>query len=43
MVQGYRRPLEAKDLWSLNKEDKSEAVVPGLARNWAKEWEKTKR
>ncbi|XP_051488018.1 multidrug resistance-associated protein 1 isoform X6 [Apus apus] len=43
MVQGYRRPLEAKDLWSLNKEDKSEEVVPSLARNWAKEWAKTKR
>ncbi|XP_069726657.1 multidrug resistance-associated protein 1 isoform X2 [Phaenicophaeus curvirostris] len=43
MIQGYRRPLEAKDLWSLNKEDKSEEVVPGLARNWAKEWAKTKR
>uniref|UniRef100_A0A8B9G5G3 Multidrug resistance-associated protein 1 n=1 Tax=Amazona collaria TaxID=241587 RepID=A0A8B9G5G3_9PSIT len=34
MIQGYRRPLEAKDLWSLNKEDKSEEIVPGLARNW---------
>ncbi|XP_054066663.1 multidrug resistance-associated protein 1 isoform X5 [Rissa tridactyla] len=43
MVQGYRRPLEAKDLWSLNKEDTSEEIVPGLARNWAKEWAKTKR
>ncbi|KAM6054990.1 multidrug resistance-associated protein 1 isoform 2-T2 [Chlamydotis macqueenii] len=43
MIHGYRRPLEAKDLWSLNKEDKSEEVVPGLARNWAKEWAKTKR
>ncbi|XP_014108153.1 PREDICTED: multidrug resistance-associated protein 1 isoform X1 [Pseudopodoces humilis] len=43
MIQGYRKPLEAKDLWSLNKEDKSEEVVPGLARNWAKEWSKTKR
>uniref|UniRef100_A0A8C0VLB2 Multidrug resistance-associated protein 1 n=1 Tax=Cyanistes caeruleus TaxID=156563 RepID=A0A8C0VLB2_CYACU len=42
MIQGYRKPLEAKDLWSLNKEDKSEEVVPGLARNWAKEWSKTK-
>ncbi|OXB81823.1 UNVERIFIED_CONTAM: hypothetical protein H355_015020 [Colinus virginianus] len=40
---GYRRPLEAKDLWSLNKEDTSEEIVPGLARNWAKEWAKTKR
>ncbi|KAM4765357.1 multidrug resistance-associated protein 1 isoform 3-T3 [Cyanocitta cristata] len=43
MIQGYRSPLEAKDLWSLNKEDKSEEIVPGLARNWAKEWSKTKR
>ncbi|KAF4792003.1 Multidrug resistance-associated protein 1 [Turdus rufiventris] len=43
MIQGYRNPLEAKDLWSLNKEDKSEQIVPGLARNWAKEWSKTKR
>ncbi|KFP30660.1 Multidrug resistance-associated protein 1, partial [Colius striatus] len=43
MIQGYRRPLEASDLWSLNKEDKSEEIVPGLARNWAKEWAKTKR
>ncbi|XP_052536067.1 multidrug resistance-associated protein 1 isoform X3 [Tympanuchus pallidicinctus] len=43
MIQGYRRPLEAKDLWSLNKEDMSEQIVPGLARNWAKEWAKTKR
>ncbi|XP_062999456.1 multidrug resistance-associated protein 1-like [Elgaria multicarinata webbii] len=43
MVQGYRHPLEAKDLWSLNKEDMSEEVVPGLARNWAKEYAKAKR
>ncbi|XP_027741237.1 multidrug resistance-associated protein 1 isoform X5 [Empidonax traillii] len=43
MIRGYRSPLEAKDLWSLNKDDKSEEIVPGLARNWAKEWAKTKR
>ncbi|KAM8798712.1 multidrug resistance-associated protein 1 isoform 1-T1 [Eudromia elegans] len=43
MIQGYRTPLEAKNLWSLNKEDTSEEVVPGLARNWAKECAKTKR
>ncbi|XP_051631006.1 multidrug resistance-associated protein 1 isoform X5 [Manacus candei] len=43
MIQGYRSPLEAKDLWSLNKDDKSEQIVPVLARNWAKEWSKTKR
>ncbi|XP_061455661.1 multidrug resistance-associated protein 1-like isoform X1 [Rhineura floridana] len=43
MVQGYRKPLEAKDLWSLNKEDMSEEVVPGLVRNWAKEYAKAKK
>ncbi|NWT03499.1 MRP1 protein, partial [Mionectes macconnelli] len=43
MIRGYRSPLEAKDLWSLNKDDKSEEIVPDLARNWAKEWSKTKR
>uniref|UniRef100_A0A670ZAQ9 Multidrug resistance-associated protein 1 n=1 Tax=Pseudonaja textilis TaxID=8673 RepID=A0A670ZAQ9_PSETE len=34
MIHGYRQPLEAKDLWSLNKEDTSEEVVPGLAAHW---------
>lgn len=38
MIHGYRQPLEAKDLWSLNKEDSSEEVVPGLAANWAQEY-----
>ncbi|KAG8145847.1 hypothetical protein E2320_012309 [Naja naja] len=38
MVHGYRQPLEAKDLWSLNKEDTSEEVVPGLAAHWAREY-----
>uniref|UniRef100_A0AAR2K1L7 Multidrug resistance-associated protein 1 n=1 Tax=Pygocentrus nattereri TaxID=42514 RepID=A0AAR2K1L7_PYGNA len=28
MMQGYKRPLEEKDLWSLNEEDRSRAVVP---------------
>ncbi|KAL8175271.1 UNVERIFIED_CONTAM: Multidrug resistance-associated protein 1 [Gekko kuhli] len=42
MTQGYRHPLEAKDLWSLNKEDMSEEVVPGLVKNWAKECAKAK-
>uniref|UniRef100_A0A8C3D3J2 Multidrug resistance-associated protein 1 n=1 Tax=Cairina moschata TaxID=8855 RepID=A0A8C3D3J2_CAIMO len=31
MIQGYRRPLEAKDLWSLNKEDTSEEIVQPLS------------
>ncbi|XP_072838914.2 multidrug resistance-associated protein 1 [Pogona vitticeps] len=43
MVRGYRQPLEAKDLWSLNKEDTSEEVVPGLVKNWTKEYAKAKK
>ncbi|XP_056392341.1 multidrug resistance-associated protein 1 isoform X2 [Hyla sarda] len=43
MVQGYKRPLEAKDLWSLNKEDTSTEVVPVLAKNWEKEYLKAKK
>uniref|UniRef100_A0A8C0H658 Multidrug resistance-associated protein 1 n=1 Tax=Chelonoidis abingdonii TaxID=106734 RepID=A0A8C0H658_CHEAB len=39
MIQGYRRPLEAKDLWSLNKDDTSGEVVQGLAKYWEKEFE----
>uniref|UniRef100_A0A8C7QHP7 ATP-binding cassette, sub-family C (CFTR/MRP), member 3 n=1 Tax=Oncorhynchus mykiss TaxID=8022 RepID=A0A8C7QHP7_ONCMY len=30
----YKNPLEAKDLWSLNKRDSSEEVVPKLLREW---------
>ncbi|XP_073399008.1 multidrug resistance-associated protein 1 [Dendrobates tinctorius] len=43
MIQGYKRPLETKDLWSLNKEDTSTEVVPVLARNWEKEYLKAKK
>ncbi|XP_059009907.1 multidrug resistance-associated protein 1 [Mustela lutreola] len=43
MVHGYRQPLESTDLWSLNKEDTSEQVVPILVKNWKKECAKSKR
>uniref|UniRef100_A0A6I8MXX3 Multidrug resistance-associated protein 1 n=2 Tax=Ornithorhynchus anatinus TaxID=9258 RepID=A0A6I8MXX3_ORNAN len=43
MVQGYKRPLEASDLWSLNREDTSDQVVPVLVKNWAKECTKSKK
>ncbi|XP_066498772.1 multidrug resistance-associated protein 1 [Hoplias malabaricus] len=43
MVQGYRRPLEEKDLWSLNAEDRSPAVVPQLVKRWDHECNKTKK
>ncbi|XP_069066294.1 multidrug resistance-associated protein 1 isoform X1 [Pleurodeles waltl] len=43
MVLGYKRPLEANDLWSLNKEDTSAEVVPVLTKNWTKEYLKAKK
>ncbi|XP_016297083.1 multidrug resistance-associated protein 1-like isoform X3 [Sinocyclocheilus anshuiensis] len=43
MVTGYKRPLEEKDLWSLNTEDKSQRVVPQLVRRWDQECNKVKR
>uniref|UniRef100_A0AAY4E0U5 ATP-binding cassette, sub-family C (CFTR/MRP), member 3 n=1 Tax=Denticeps clupeoides TaxID=299321 RepID=A0AAY4E0U5_9TELE len=39
-IQGYRSPLETKHLWSLNKQDTSEVVVPQLLKEW--DVEKTK-
>ncbi|XP_005391137.1 PREDICTED: multidrug resistance-associated protein 1 [Chinchilla lanigera] len=43
MIRGYRQPLEGGDLWSLNKEDTSEQVVPVLVKNWKKECAKSRR
>ncbi|XP_039089530.1 multidrug resistance-associated protein 1 isoform X1 [Hyaena hyaena] len=43
MVRGYHQPLESTDLWSLNKEDTSEQVVPVLVKNWEKEYAKSRR
>lgn len=43
MIQGYRQPLESTDLWSLNKEDMSEQVVPELVQNWKKECTKARK
>uniref|UniRef100_A0A8C6A6W9 Multidrug resistance-associated protein 1 n=1 Tax=Marmota marmota marmota TaxID=9994 RepID=A0A8C6A6W9_MARMA len=42
MIRGYRQPLEAGDLWSLNKEDTSAQVVPVLVKNWRKEFDPAK-
>uniref|UniRef100_A0AAR2KHK9 ATP-binding cassette, sub-family C (CFTR/MRP), member 3 n=1 Tax=Pygocentrus nattereri TaxID=42514 RepID=A0AAR2KHK9_PYGNA len=39
-IKGYKNPLETKDLWSLNKQDCSDTVVPELLREW--EVEKSK-
>ena len=42
-VKGYKLPLEAKDLWSLNKHDSSQAVVPRFLEEWEKEQAKAQR
>uniref|UniRef100_A0A671YCI8 Multidrug resistance-associated protein 1 n=1 Tax=Sparus aurata TaxID=8175 RepID=A0A671YCI8_SPAAU len=42
MVMGYKRPLEEKDLWSLNPEDCSQRVVPQLVCRWNTECQKRK-
>uniref|UniRef100_A0A8C7JPC1 Multidrug resistance-associated protein 1 n=1 Tax=Oncorhynchus kisutch TaxID=8019 RepID=A0A8C7JPC1_ONCKI len=39
IVTGYKRPLEQKDLWCLNSEDRSQRVVPQLVRRWNNEKE----
>ncbi|XP_047464661.1 ATP-binding cassette sub-family C member 3 isoform X1 [Mugil cephalus] len=41
-IKGYKKPLEAKDLWSLNERDSSKVMVPKLLREWEKEQAKSK-
>ncbi|NWZ27832.1 MRP3 protein, partial [Asarcornis scutulata] len=36
-ILGYKRPLEDKDLWSLNEEDTSKSIVQQLSKEWDKE------
>ncbi|XP_038618795.1 multidrug resistance-associated protein 6 isoform X2 [Tachyglossus aculeatus] len=36
VCQGYRRPLEPADLWSLQRENSSEELVSQLEREWRK-------
>ncbi|KAL4648167.1 canalicular multispecific organic anion transporter 2 isoform X2 [Arapaima gigas] len=33
-IKGYKNPLENKDLWSLNKQDTSDVIVPKLLKEW---------
>uniref|UniRef100_A0A671VQA5 ATP-binding cassette, sub-family C (CFTR/MRP), member 3 n=1 Tax=Sparus aurata TaxID=8175 RepID=A0A671VQA5_SPAAU len=42
-IKGYRMPLEAKDLWSMNPRDSSKVMVPKLLKEWEKEQSKAKR
>ncbi|XP_072208129.1 ATP-binding cassette sub-family C member 3 isoform X6 [Excalfactoria chinensis] len=36
-IRGYKKPLEDKDLWSLNEDDVSKNIVQKLSREWDKE------
>ncbi|NXR26113.1 MRP3 protein, partial [Cinclus mexicanus] len=42
-IRGYKRPLEDKDLWSLNKDDTSKTVVQELSKEWDREKAKFKQ
>lgn len=42
-IKGYKMPLEATDLWSLNPRDSSKVMVPKLLREWEKEQAKAWR
>ncbi|XP_023687022.1 ATP-binding cassette sub-family C member 3 isoform X2 [Paramormyrops kingsleyae] len=42
-IKGYKNPLENKDLWSLNKQDSSEVIVPKLLKEWEVEQDKVQR
>ncbi|NWX11927.1 MRP3 protein, partial [Aegotheles bennettii] len=37
VILGYKRPLEDKDLWSLNEDDTSKIIVQQLSKEWDKE------
>lgn len=41
-IKGYKMPLEAKDLWSLNQRDHSKVMVPRLLKEWEKEQAKAR-
>uniref|UniRef100_A0A3Q1BS92 ATP-binding cassette, sub-family C (CFTR/MRP), member 3 n=1 Tax=Amphiprion ocellaris TaxID=80972 RepID=A0A3Q1BS92_AMPOC len=41
-IKGYKMPLQAKDLWSLNHRDTSKVMVPKLLKEWEKEQAKAK-
>lgn len=41
VILGYRRPLEEKDLWSLNKDISSQDAVPKLLEVWKQQQQAT--
>nr|XP_042697003.1 voltage-dependent T-type calcium channel subunit alpha-1G isoform X14 [Chrysemys picta bellii] len=42
-ILGYKRPLEDKDLWSLNKDDTSSIIVQQLHKEWDKQKDERKQ
>ncbi|NWI58575.1 MRP3 protein, partial [Calyptomena viridis] len=42
-IHGYKRPLEEKDLWSLNEDDTSKSIVQQLSKEWDREKAKCKQ
>ncbi|NWX84061.1 MRP3 protein, partial [Nothoprocta pentlandii] len=36
-IRGYKKPLEEKDLWSLNEDDTSRRIVQHLSKEWDRE------
>ncbi|NXA48635.1 MRP3 protein, partial [Nothocercus julius] len=42
-ILGYKRPLEDKDLWSLNEDDTSRKIVRHLSKEWDREKAKLKQ
>uniref|UniRef100_A0A8C3TFS9 Canalicular multispecific organic anion transporter 2 n=1 Tax=Chelydra serpentina TaxID=8475 RepID=A0A8C3TFS9_CHESE len=42
-ILGYKRPLEDKDLWSLNKDDISSIIVQQLHKEWDKQKDEWKQ
>ena len=40
IVKGYKKPLDKKDLWSLNRSDQAEVIVPAFEQQWKNEMTK---
>ena len=41
--KGFRKPLETKDLWSMNPEDTASEVVPVFDKHWEKTLRKSSK
>jgi hypothetical protein len=41
IIKGYKKPLDRKDLWSLNPSDQAKSIVPLFEEKWNKEMKKS--